>query len=100
MDGPTVIRSPHARLALVTIACVTSAMPVAHTQQPFTITTLFDVPNLSSSYPLEINDNDEVAGMARFGADDREWGWRQDGGTIVFAQPLVVFAGHAAPTVR
>lgn len=99
MDGRTVIRSPLVRLALVTIACVTSATPVAQTQQQFTITTLFDVPGLANSYPLEINDNDEVVGIARFAADDREWGWRQDGGTIVFAQRLVAFAGHAAPTL-
>lgn len=66
MDGRTVIRSPLVRLALVTIACVTSATPVAQTQQQFTITTLFDVPDLAHSYPLEINDNYEVVGMARF----------------------------------
>ena len=86
-------------MALAIVAALALTAPALHAQPQYNITTLFDVAGLQGSHPLEINDNGQVVGLARFADDDRQWGWRQDGATIVLARPLMMFEGHAAPTL-
>ena len=74
------------------------AMPAAQIQ-PYTIAILFDVPGLQFSYPLEINDNGQVVGTARFTGDDRSGaGVRTETPSFLRVRWLS-FNGHAAPTL-
>src|SRR5688572_22257712 len=79
------------------LACPFSSPRLTAAPPQYTIETLFDVPGLQYTLTDEINDLGQTVGRARFSSDHANWGWRQDGDTIVVARRLIT--RFRAPTL-
>ena len=74
------VRAGAALVLVIGSAAASSAQP------QYTITALFDVPNVQKSWATEINDSSQAVGIAVLTSDSSQWGWRQDGDTIAVAR--------------
>ena len=79
------------------LACTFSSPRLTAAPTQYTIETLFDVPGLQWVLADEINDLGQTVGRAKFSSDRAQYGWRQDGDTIVVARRLIT--RFRAPTL-